>query len=79
MKTAKEYFNEIKAAANRGNAYHVGIITKRRFQTVETSIEKEWINAKTDYKFGILTEEQYKAEMKKVDLMYTSLSTAEVI
>lgn len=79
MKTANEIFENIKAAAGRGHAYHIGMITKRRFQTVCNKIEIEWINAKTDYKFGILTKEQYDAEMKKLDCMVASIKTAEFI
>ena len=79
MKTSNEYFNNIKAAAGRGNAYHIGMITKRRYEAIRNKVEREWINAKTDFKFGVLTKDQFDTEMEKINLMAKSLSTAEII
>lgn len=74
--TAKEIFKKVKEAASRGNAYHIGITTKRRLNEVERLVENEWLNAKCDFKFGIITHEQYETELKKIDCMTKSLSTA---
>lgn len=76
MMTAKEIFKNVKDASNRGNAYHIGHTTKRRLNKVERLVENEWLNAKVDFKMGIINKEQYDRELDKINCMVLSLGTA---
>lgn len=76
--TTKEMFIKMRVDAAKGYAYHIGFISKRKYNALVKMVEQFKGFAEMDFDLGIINFGQYQQDMSKYDLMIKALETAEI-